>query len=134
MISFKEALGKNAINDLPIAHQQNLQELLKRVNVIRLAYAKPMIVTSGYRSMQQHLAIYAKKGIKDRTQIPMASKHLSGRAIDIADPKQDIQAFILANIQLLIDNELWCEDFSATKNWVHIQSVPPKSGKRFFMP
>lgn len=134
MITFNELIKGNSIADIPIEHQHNLEELLKKINMIRAKWGKPMTVTSGYRSMQDHLRIYSQKGITDQKKIPMQSNHLYGRAVDISDPKQELQKFLLANVSLLEEAGLWCEDFSATKTWVHLQINPPKSGKRFYMP
>lgn len=135
MITYKELLSGNLLSDVPIEHQQNLQELLKRINVVRVAYGKPMTVTSGYRDIQHHKDIYRKKGVPDN-KIPMQSRHLYGMAVDISDPNQELQAWCLspAGLHILETVGLWCEDFSATKNWAHFQIVPPKSGKRFFLP
>lgn len=134
MISFNELIKGSVISDIPLDHQHNLEELLKRVNQVRTAYAKPMIVTSGYRSMQDHLRIYSQKGITDRSKIPMKSKHLYGQAVDISDPNKELQKWCLANVKLLEQIGLWMEDFSATSNWVHFQTLPPGSGRRFFLP
>lgn len=134
MVSLKELLKDVAFSSLPKDHQDNIMNLLERINKVRSAYAKPMTVTSGYRSMEDHLRIYKQKGITDQKRIPMQSRHLYGMAADISDPKQELQKWCLANVKLLEDVGLWCEDFSATKNWVHFQITPPKSGKRFFMP
>jgi uncharacterized protein YcbK (DUF882 family) len=130
MISFKELLAGNSIADVPLSYQHNLQALQKKMNTIRAAYAKPMIVTSGFRSEQQHLRIYSKH----KKNPPMGSHHLRGNACDIYDPNQELQKWVLNNVELLEELGLWCEDFSATRTWVHFQQLPPKSGKRFFLP
>ncbi len=133
MITLKELLGKYTVADIPHSDQLHLEELLKRINMIRSAYGKPMTVTSCYRSQQDHLRIYRAKGVPDN-KIPMGSAHLSGCAVDISDPNKELQAWCLANVSELEKAELWCEDFSATSNWVHFQIYPPRSGKRFFLP
>lgn len=134
MISFKEVTGDITLADIPIAHQQNIQELIKRVNVVREKWNKPMKVTSGYRTLQDHLRIYSAKGITDKSKIPMKSNHLTGAALDISDPKGELQKWLNENVTLLMAIGLYCEDFAYTKTWVHFQIVPPKSGKRFFIP
>jgi len=134
MISVKEIIGDLDIKTLPQEHQDNLKALLEKMNRVRFLYGKPMTVTSGYRSMAHHLEIYAKKGITDKSKIPLKSKHLFGEAADIYDPKKELQRWCVEHESELVAIGLWCEDFSATKNWVHFQIVPPKSGKRFFMP
>lgn len=133
-ITFKEIIKNIPLSDIDHAVQINIEDLLIAVNIVRTAYGKPMLVTSGLRSMQDHLRVYASKGITDKSKIPMKSAHLTGEAIDISDPKQELQSWILANIDILEAAGLWCEDFSATPNWVHFQIRPPKSGNRFFKP
>jgi uncharacterized protein YcbK (DUF882 family) len=134
MITLKELLGKYKEEDIPKEHLDNLKDLLNKVNIVRSSYGKPMRPTSGYRSMDDHLRIYKDKGITDQSKIPMKSKHLSGLAVDILDPKQELQQWCLNNEAILVQAGLYMEDFSATTNWVHFQSVPPRSGKRYFIP
>ncbi len=68
----------------------------------------------------------------------LKSNHLSGNAIDISDPNQELQKWCLENIALLEEVGLWLESFDYCKNWVHFQSVPYGSWKlgksRFFKP
>ena len=133
MISFLEMIGDTNIADIPIKHQQNIEALLKKVNVLRVAWNKPMIVTSGYRTLQDHLRIYSQKGIFDKSKIPMLSQHLSGSAIDISDPDLALTKWLKEdNSKRLEDLGLYAEE--GNKNWVHCQMDPPKSGKRWFLP
>ena len=118
-------------------HLENLEELLVRLNHLRSAYGKPLRVTSGYRSLEKHLAIYAAKGITDQSKIPMQSRQLYGLAADLVPIEDDIKHlhdFINNNIGLMSDIGLYFESFEYTPTWLHCQSVPAKSGKRFFKP
>lgn len=133
MISMDELLNKKyKLEDQPQETQDNLNILLERVNKIRTLCGKPMTVTSGLRTMKDHLRIYAAKGITDPAKIPMKSRHLYGQAIDISDPDLALTQWLKENPQILIDCELWCEE--GNTNWVHFQIVPPKSGNRWFLP
>lgn len=134
MIKMEELLKGVELESLPAEHQANLLKLLEKLNKLRAAYGKPLNVSSGYRSESDHLRIYKEKGITDKSKIPMKSRHLYGLACDFADPKQELQKWIKDNVKLMEEIGLWIEDFSATKTWTHCQSVPPASGKRFFMP
>lgn len=129
-----ELLKGAKFDDLAPEIQANLTVLLAKLNLVRTAWGKPMTSTSGLRTMADHLRIYAAKGITDQSKIPMKSKHLSGEADDISDPKRELQAWCKTNEAKLAEIGLWMEDFSATPAWVHFQIVPPKSGKRWFMP
>jgi hypothetical protein len=123
MLQFSELLSGNSLDSIPQEHQDNLHVLLDKVNQIRLAWNKPMTVSSGYRTMKHHLEIYAKKGIYP-PHVPMKSAHLSGEACDIFDPNKDLQAWCKANVTLLHSIGIWMEMFSATPNWCHFQVRP----------
>lgn len=129
MIKMSELLKGLDVSTLPQDHKRNLETLIYRMNKVRQEYGKPMIVTSGYRSIADHLRIYRNKGITDQSKIPMASKHLYGQAVDIADPKGELQEWCKGNQTLLRQLGLWMEDFSFTKGWVHFQCVPYGSYK-----
>lgn len=129
MISLDEILkGRVVFQDLPKEVQTNINELLKRINVIRAAYNKPMRVNDGYRRPQDTPKYGATK-----------SKHLIGAAIDIDDDdKGTLWFWTLSNLQLCKENGLWLEHGCYTHHkggtWVHFQILPPKSGKRIFIP
>lgn len=133
MISFKEVIKGTMISDIPIVHQQNIQELLKRVNVLREAWGKPLIVTSGYRTMQDHVRIYSQKGTVDLSKIPMRSQHLIGCAIDLYDPDLAFTKWLKEdNSKRLVEAGLYAEE--GNSNWCHLQMYAPRSGRRWFLP
>lgn len=134
MITLQELLTSPCDNK---EHLEHLEDLLIKLNRLRTAYGKPLRITSGYRSMADHLRIYAQKGITDQSKIPMKSKHLYGLAADIVPIDESIEHlhdWVLANEPLMADIGLWFESFDYSKTWLHCQSVPPKSGKRVFIP
>lgn len=128
MISRKEIYAGSA--ELPSLVECHLQSLLYSMNVIRKAYGKTMIVTSGLRTQEEHEAIYKKLGKK----APMGSAHLAGLAVDIWDRDSKLWRWCLDNIPLLEQEGLYLEDKSATPTWVHFQKRAPKSGNRIFLP
>jgi len=105
----------------------NLLELQRRLNIVRLQYNQPMLVTSGLRSE------YQQQLIADGKSTATKSKHLTGQAADISDDGA-IKPWVLANVPLMEEVGLWMETFDATPNWVHFQTVAPNSGNRFFNP
>lgn len=138
MITLKEMLTSKCSNK---EHLENIEDTLIKLNKLRSAYGKPLRVTSGYRSMEDHLRIYAQKGITDKSKIPMQSNHLKGLAADVVPIEDDIkhlQDWILDNVKLMEEIGLWFEDFQFTPTWVHAQIAPYgswKQGKsRFFKP
>ena len=102
--------------------KDNLDDLLVKMNKLPAIWARPMVVTSGYRSPE-----YNKK-------IGGAAKsdHCLCKAVDIYDPKQELQAWCLKNEQILKDIGLWCEHFCKTPNWCHFTTS--RKSKTFFMP
>lgn len=123
MISLQELNSHNYPTTDEI--NSNLQMLLVALNKVRAAYNIPMIVTSGLRSVadQQRINPSAPK-----------SKHLLGLAADISDPDGNLWKWCMVNIQVLIEADIYLEDKAHTPTWVHMQCVPPKSGKRIFIP
>jgi uncharacterized protein YcbK (DUF882 family) len=138
MISLKEYNPNNYPTTSEI--DKNIEELLRRINILRKEYGLPMFVTSGLRDVNKHKAIYEEKNKKLREQglpelkIPMGSKHLSGEAIDLADKDGKLWDWIQSRQDLIEQLDLYFEDKAACPGWVHIQVVPPKSGKRIFKP
>lgn len=133
MITFREMLQGTSISDVPIAHQHNIQDTLDKVNLLLSDWKGLTQTTSGYRTLQDHIRIYNQKGIFDLSKIPTKSNHLTGRAIDLYDPDLTMTKWLKEdNSRRLIELDLYAEE--GNKNWVHIQTVPPKSGKRWFYP
>lgn len=136
MISLKELNPKN----FPLDKTQaaNLIVLHEKINLVRTAYGKPMTVTSGFRSKEDHIRIYREIAQRKHVEleafrIPMGSAHLKGCAVDIADPDGSLMQWCRDNVALLVELELWIEDDVATPR-VHFQTYAPKSGSRFFKP
>ena len=133
MITYKALLSGNVLSDVPLGHQLSLDKLLQCLVKLEEAYEEPLpAVTSGYRTMQHHLEIYSRKGITDPSKVPMQSKHLYGKATDLADPTGVFYNYCFANQDVLAECGLWLE--ADTKGWVHLQCEAPASGKRVFHP
>lgn len=133
MITLKELLGQaNTFESLPKDHKDNLLETLCRMSKFRETYSLPMIVTSGYRTLPQHLAIYEKRNWP-MDKIPMGSAHLKGCACDILDPRGSLLDYCYRNEALLEEIGLWLEVKDARPR-THFQIYAPASGRRFFVP
>lgn len=64
------------------------------------------------------------------------SKHMTGQAIDLYDPDGDLDEWLITpdGQKVMTDVGLWHEHPSATKGWAHLQTLPPRSGRRTFYP
>lgn len=127
MIKLEELNKRNyPVDDITLS---NLRTLCERLNIIRKAYGKPMVITSGLRSEKQQQEL-----IKAGKSNAPKSKHVQGLAADIADPDGSLGKWILENVKLLEKANLWCEHPDYTPGWLHMQASPPRSGNRFFKP
>jgi hypothetical protein len=105
----------------------NLNKLLEAINKIRSAYGKPMLVTSGLRSIEDHKRIYREKGVEE-SAIPMKSKHLYGLAVDIVDNDGKLYEWCRLNEYLIEQAGIWLE--IRMGNWQHFQIESFKSYKK----
>ena len=144
MIHLHELISDEKWLSASLDHKFNLQQLHYKLNFVRALYAKPMIVTSGYRSKEDHFRIYKEindkrleDGKKELT-IPWGSNHLIGSAADIHDPFGSLKKWVLDNLDVVEQMNLYLEKFEATggldSGWLHFAIYPPKSGHRFFNP
>ena len=116
-----------------------------------------MSPTSYFRSKERQLRIYREKaekhefpfedGIFKESKVPMGSAHMSGLACDFADANKKLANWVLDNIDWCKDNGYYFENFGTdidtyerdkkydkTPQWIHIQILPPKSGRTIFNP
>ncbi len=121
MITLTQYFGQNTVEP-EVA--ERAAELLAKVNEFLSHYQGEVRMTSGYRSPEHNAKIGGAK----------ASHHMTGQAIDIADYDKSLAKICLLKADVLDSLGLYCEDMRATKNWVHFQTVRPKSGNRFFIP
>jgi len=121
MITSETYFGKEIV-DPKIA--DNAKNLLEKVNAFLEHFQGQAKMTSGYRSPEHNKKIGGAR----------SSKHMSGEAIDIYDLDKSLAKFCVLKAELLAQYGLYCEDPRCTRNWVHFQSVPPRSGSRFFIP
>ncbi len=123
MISMSELNQHNYPTD--DVTQANLDDLLEKLNAVRKLYGFPMYINSGLRSMADQMRI--------NSNAPK-SKHLTGQAADIRDNDGTFWAWCMANMDAMKTIGFWFENKGSTPTWVHMQTVPPASGKRIFNP
>lgn len=107
---------------IPLGLEDNLSDLLTKINIIRKAYNKPMVVTSGYRTVENELK-HGRSGKSD---------HCKCKAVDIYDPDKALAKWCHEHEDLLIQTGLWIEHTNYTRNWVHFTTT--KKSKLFFIP
>lgn len=102
-------------------------DLLTRVNAIFDYLGLPCELRSGHRTRAKSLALIA-----EGYRAALGGKHETSQAVDVADLGN--RADELITDALLEQYDLYREAPHATDSWVHLQNVPPKSGKRTFEP
>jgi hypothetical protein len=122
---------KDFPDDLTQGVRENASDTVMRANMLLMAFKsdqpdwEPRYVTSGWRPAKIN---GATPGAAPR------SKHMLAQAVDLADPEGDLDQWCMDHLKELERIGLWLEHPSATKGWCHVQTVPPKSGKRVFYP
>jgi len=135
MITLEDYFGHQSHVEPPSDEVQiNARELLIRVNALLdvinesfpgIGAAMHPRVNSGWRPAAYNATVPGAA---------VKSKHITGQAIDLADPDGELDELLVNHQNLLVIAGLWQEHPLATKNWMHVQSVPPRSGNRTFYP
>jgi hypothetical protein len=63
-----------------------------------------------------------------------ASSHKVGRGVDIYDPHNELDGFLMLHQKLLKDRGLFIENPDVTIHWCHLTNRAPNSGKTVFNP
>ena len=122
-------MGRIKEEELSDELKTNLEKLTAALNEVRKAYGKAMIVSSGYRSPAKNAAIGGAK----------KSLHMTCLACDFKDTDGKLDAWCLANQDLLEKLGLWQEHPDATPGWCHIDlgtrdTTKKREYKRVFKP
>jgi hypothetical protein len=124
-------------DELTDAIRANVVELLGRVNLL-LAWAYADNVRPALDKVTgTHVASgWRPKAINDATSnAATSSKHLTGEGIDLRDNgTRDLAQWCLKNEESLAEIGLWMERPQWTPTWVHLQTVPPGSRRRYYVP
>jgi hypothetical protein len=72
--------------------------------------------------------------LPDSTTGAKGSAHRYAKAVDVYDPERELAAWCVMNQHELDKLGLYMEDPRWTPGWCHLQTVPPGSGKRIYIP
>ncbi len=116
--------------------RHHAEQLVAKVNNL-LAFADADGVAPATSSRGDAIASgWRPPAVNDATtNAAKSSKHRTGQAVDLADgADRGLARWCLSNLDALEQIGLWMEDPRWTPTWVHLQLVPPGSGKRVYVP
>jgi uncharacterized protein YcbK (DUF882 family) len=120
-------MGRDRTHTLELTPEieDNALRLLSIINPFLTEFGQTRAVTSGWRPPSYNQTVPGAARF---------SRHMTGQAIDLEDHDAGLKVWLQDYPQKLDKYGLWMEFGGATKGWVHLQSVPPKSGRRVFYP
>lgn len=125
-LQLSTTMRANAARTIELADKLLVLAKLAGVHLEFIPYTDSL-VTSGWRPADVNAST---PGAAPR------SLHLTCEAIDLYDPQSDIDDWLMTEQgqRALRDIGLWHEHPAFTKGWAHVQTRPPRSGKRTFNP
>ena len=115
---------KTHADELTEEIKKNALETVEKVQELLSIWGGHTVISSGWRPA----AINSKAGGAKK------SNHMTGKACDLKDQAGRLDEWCLANLKVPEDIGLWLEDPANTPGWTHLQTCPPKSGRRVFKP
>lgn len=118
-----------------VSYSMELTEEI-RANAERTVEAvNELLVRSGHSDINLLNSGWRPRAVNESTANSGAkSTHISGQAADIPDSKRNLATWCVDNLDDLEEIGLWMEDPRWTPTWVHVQIVPPNSGRRVYIP
>lgn len=105
--------------------RESSQVLARKISAI-VSDLLQRLISSGFRTTESNQdAGGAKK-----------SNHMTGHASDLINFGHYLKQDYLKNGEssLLVKHDLYLEDPDYTPTWTHLQDIPPRSGRRVFIP
>lgn len=103
----------------------NLDKTLVILNKIQAAYGKPFKINSGWRPAAVNASTPGAAA---------HSKHQIGLAADVSCLDGHLWEWVLQNLHLMQELDIFMEDRRYTPTWVHFGVGKPLSGNRIFVP
>jgi hypothetical protein len=137
MISLLEYFGPwdGHADDTP-ARRANAERLLGRVNPMLSAAASDGVdleLNPGTNSLVSGHGLGGFRPQACGVGAPR-SRHKEGSALDVYDPHRALAGWCIEHPEALLAANLYMEDPRWTPTWVHLQTEPPLSGKRVYIP
>lgn len=114
-------------------HEEELSALVRDNAAVTVAKANELCACAGIEPV---LRSGWRPAGYNATVVGAAAKstHITGEAVDLADTDGSLRDWCAQNLAELARIGLWMEDARTTPTWLHIQTRPPASGKRVYIP
>ncbi|MES2909845.1 MAG: hypothetical protein V4718_00565 [Pseudomonadota bacterium] len=137
MITLNEYVGPHRTSpDWTPARQQNAQKLLASCAALQTEMEEAGVSFPINPATKSGVSGQTMGGFRPQncTQGAANSSHKQGQAVDLYDPNNEIDDWLMANQDRLVFHGLYIEHPSATKSWSHWTTRAPGSGNRVFYP
>lgn len=116
-------------------HEKELTDEILANAEVTVSRCNELLNRAGHSDVAEVSSGWRPQGINDSTShASKTSKHLTAQAIDLPDPDRTLADWCVDNLDILEELGLWMEDPRWTPDWVHLQTAPPKSGRRIYIP
>lgn len=111
--------------------QDNGAETVMRINRLVDMY----VSDTGNARMETWASGWRPQGVNSKASNAAShSKHITAQAGDVRDPVRLFAGWCNRHLDELELCGLWMEDSRWCPSWVHLQTIPPKSGNRIYIP
>ena len=116
-------------------HAEELTDEIRANAEITVDKANELLARAGRSDIHTVNSGWRPKTVNEATaNAANGSRHLTGQAVDLPDRDRTLATWCVDNLDVLKEIGLWMEDPRWTKSWVHVQIVPPNSGKVVYIP
>jgi len=137
MITLEQYVGPHAQSkDWTEERQDNAVAMLSCVNALKAEMEADGVRFHTNPNTKTNISGKTYGGFRpqDCPQGAPTSSHKTGMGIDLYDPFNEIDAWLLSHQDRLEAHGLYIEHPSATDTWSHWTTRAPKSGRRIFYP
>jgi hypothetical protein len=118
-----------------VTHADELTAEINKNAQVTVAKANELLERAGRSDIDQVASGWRPAAVNDATaNAARSSRHLTAEAVDLPDADRTLAGWCVDNLDTLKEIGLWMEDPRWTPTWIHLQIVPPKSGKVVYIP
>ena len=118
-----------------VTHAKQLTDEIRRNAEVTVERVNELLARAGRNDINTVNSGWRPQAVNDATSNAGASsRHITAEAVDLPDADRTLCEWAVDNLDILREIGLWMEDPRWTPTWLHLQIVPPKSGKLVYIP